>query len=166
MSSRPVAIKRDENPVFRNNGISFLSIPSSNFAKLAEFYREVFDWRVQVKAEHASLEDGTGHVIGHWEQRFRVAGEAGIIPYIYVNQLKPIIQTILSNGGQIVTSPYPEGDLTVALFKSPRKCSRNLATGPDGLVSFSDTGLREVSSQSSTNPNETLCSFWSCLLVR
>lgn len=103
--------------VFRDNGVSFLSIPSKDFAKSAEFYRRVFGWKVQAKPDHASFEDGTGHVIGHWEPKFRAVGEAGIVPFIYVDRLEPIIERLTVNGGKLVRAPYPEGDLTVALFR-------------------------------------------------
>ncbi len=103
--------------VFRNNGISFLSIPSNDYARSAEFYRSVFGWKVEVRPGHASFEDGSGHVIGHWEKEFRAVGEAGIVPFIYVERLKPIIERIRTNGGRIVKAPYAEGNLTVALFQ-------------------------------------------------
>lgn len=67
-----------ESRIFRNNGISFLSLPSTEYGKSAEFYQAVFGWKVQVKPSHASFEDGTGHVIGHWEQKFKAVGEAGL----------------------------------------------------------------------------------------
>lgn len=105
--------------IFRNNGISFLSIPSVDCAKSAKFYEAVFGWKVQVGPGHASFEDGTGHVIGHWESKFSAAGQSGIVPFVYVDRLKPIIERIDANGGQMVKSPYPEGDLTVALFRDP-----------------------------------------------
>lgn len=107
----------NESRIFRNNGISFLSIPSNDFAKSADFYHAVFGWKVQVKPKHASFEDGTGHVIGHWEPKFSAVGETGIVPFIYVDHLKEVIQKITLNGGKIITPPYPEGDLTVALFQ-------------------------------------------------
>ena len=109
----------NESRIFRNNGISFLSIPSADFAKSAEFYHAVFGWKVQVRPGHASFEDGTGHVIGHWESEFSVVGQGGIVPFVYVDRLKPVIERIDANGGQIVKPPYPEGDLTVALFRDP-----------------------------------------------
>jgi predicted enzyme related to lactoylglutathione lyase len=103
--------------VFRNNGISFLSLPSKDHGKSAEFYHAVFGWRVRVEASHASFEDGTGHVIGHWEPEFKAVGEAGIVPFIYVDRLRPIIERLMAKGGQIVEPPYSEGNLTVALFR-------------------------------------------------
>jgi predicted enzyme related to lactoylglutathione lyase len=72
-----------------------------------------------VSPSHASFEDGTGHAIGHWESEFSAVGQSGIVPFVYVDRLKPVIERINANGGQIVMTPYPEGDLTVALFRDP-----------------------------------------------
>jgi predicted enzyme related to lactoylglutathione lyase len=74
---------------------------------------------VQTKSRHASFEDGTGQIIGRLEAEFSAVGQKDIIPFIYVYRLRPIIERINTNGGQIVTPPYPEGDLTVALFRDP-----------------------------------------------
>jgi predicted enzyme related to lactoylglutathione lyase len=63
--------------VFRNNGISYLSVPSRDYRRSAEFYHAVFRWKVRVESNHASFEDGTGHVIGHLEPQFEAAGGGG-----------------------------------------------------------------------------------------
>jgi hypothetical protein len=57
-----------------------------------------------------------------------VVGQSGIVPFIYVDRLKPVIERINANGGQIVMSPYPEGDLTVALFRDPMGDGLSFAT--------------------------------------
>ncbi len=114
------APKQDEPRVFRGNGISFLSLPSKDFAASAQFYHAVFGWKVQVKPGHASFEDGTGHVIGHWESKFEAVGEAGVVPFVYVDSLKATVERVVAGGGRIVKPPYAEGDLTVALFRDPQ----------------------------------------------
>jgi hypothetical protein len=119
MSSGPVEEGSGESRVFRSNGISYLSIPSIDHARSAKFYEAVFGWKVQVGPDHASFEDGTGHVIGHLESEFPAVGQSGIVPFVYVDRLTPVIERIDANGGRMVKPPYPEGDLTVALFQDP-----------------------------------------------
>jgi hypothetical protein len=34
-----------------------------------------------------SFSDGTGHVIGHWRTDLPAAGQAGVLPYVYVTNL-------------------------------------------------------------------------------
>jgi predicted enzyme related to lactoylglutathione lyase len=57
-------------------------------------------------------------VIGH----FIVGGppqEAGIIPYIYVDDLHHTVALITDSGGVIAGEPRPEGTLQVATFRDP-----------------------------------------------
>ncbi len=48
-----------------------------------------------------------------------VAGQAGVLPYIYVERIDDTIERITANGGSMVEPPYPEGDLWVATFQDP-----------------------------------------------
>ena len=65
------------------------------------------------------FEDGTGHVIGHFVAELAPADDAGIRPYVYVDRLDETLARITAEGGEIVTEPYPEGDLWVAVFRDP-----------------------------------------------
>jgi uncharacterized protein len=108
-----------ESPVFRRAGISYLHIPASDPQRSAAFYRAVFGWTIGGNAEHPSFEDGTGHVIGHWVTDVRSVGEAGVVPYVYVDHVDETLEAITANGGDVVREPYPEGDLWVATFRDP-----------------------------------------------
>jgi predicted enzyme related to lactoylglutathione lyase len=66
-----------------------------------------------------SFEDGTGHVIGHFIPGLAVAGEAGVRPYVFVDDVDDTLARIVATGGEVVTAPYPEGDLWVATFRDP-----------------------------------------------
>jgi predicted enzyme related to lactoylglutathione lyase len=79
----------------------------------------VFGWTVGGSADHPSFEDGTGHVIGHWVTDLPVVGEAGVIPYGYVDHVDETLALVTANGGSSVKDPYPEGDLWVATFHDP-----------------------------------------------
>jgi predicted enzyme related to lactoylglutathione lyase len=63
--------------------------------------------------------DGTGHVIGHFIAELPVAGEAGVLPYVFVEQVDETLEQVVAEGGEIVTPPYPEGNLRVATFRDP-----------------------------------------------
>lgn len=108
-----------ESGVARPAGISYLRIPSNDPQRSAAFYEAVFSWKVDADREYPSFEDGTGHVIGHIRADMEVAGEAGIRPYVYVESVPETLERITENGGDVVTPPYPEGDLTVAVFRDP-----------------------------------------------
>lgn len=108
-----------EHPVFRPGGISYLRIPAADPQALASFYEAVFGWTVRRDRDDPAFEDGTGHVIGHFSTEHEVAGEGGIRPYVFVENLDDALEKIRARGCKVVADPYPEGDLWVALFRDP-----------------------------------------------
>jgi uncharacterized protein len=105
--------------VFRTAGISYLRIPAVDAPRTADFYREVFGWKVDTDRPDPSFEDGTGHVIGHFVADQPIAGEAGIRPYIYVESVDETLENVSAHCGDVVSSPYPEGGLWVATVRDP-----------------------------------------------
>jgi predicted enzyme related to lactoylglutathione lyase len=105
--------------VFRVAGISYLRIPAEDPHRSAAFYEAVFGWRVRSDREEPAFEDGTGHVIGHFSAEHAVAGDAGVRPYVYVESVDETLRKVTSQGGEVVTPPYPEGDLRAATFRDP-----------------------------------------------
>ncbi len=79
----------------------------------------MFGWRVDADREDPGFEDGTGHVIGHFVADLAVAGEAGVRPYVFVERVDDALEKVVAEGGEVVTPPYPEGDLWVATFRDP-----------------------------------------------
>ena len=108
-----------ESPVFRVGGISYLRIPAEDPRRAAAFYEAVFGWRVDSDRQDPSFEDGTGHVIGHIVADQPVAGEGGVRPYVYVERVDDTLDKAVAEGGEVVTPPYPEGNLRVATFRDP-----------------------------------------------
>jgi predicted enzyme related to lactoylglutathione lyase len=108
-----------EGTVARPGGVSYLRIPARDLAQSADFYRAVFGWRLRGTPEAPSFSDGTGHVIGHWYTDLPAAGEAGLLPYIYVTSLDDTLRTATERGAELVTPPYPEGNLWVATIRDP-----------------------------------------------
>jgi uncharacterized protein len=105
--------------VFRVGGVSYLQIPADDPRGSAAFYEAVFGWRLAGEPDRPSFEDGTGHVIGHFVTGETVAGEAGVRPYVFVEHVDETLAKVVANGGEVVTAPYPEGDLRVATFRDP-----------------------------------------------
>ncbi|HSS08825.1 MAG TPA: hypothetical protein VLL25_03010 [Acidimicrobiales bacterium] len=48
-----------------------------------------------------------------------VAGEAGVLPCIYVDGVDDTLEKVTAHGGQVVRARYPEGNLWVATFRDP-----------------------------------------------
>jgi predicted enzyme related to lactoylglutathione lyase len=49
----------------------------------------------------------------------RVAGEAGVHPYVFVERVDETLEEVVAHGGAVVTAPYRERDLWVATFRNP-----------------------------------------------
>src|SRR5205809_1389608 len=114
-----MAAGAEEPRVFRPSGVSYLRIPAGDPHRAAAFHEDVFGWRVDAAREDPSFEDGTGHVIGHFVRDLPVAGEAGVRPYVFVESVDETLAKVVAQGGEVVTPPYPEGDLWVATFRDP-----------------------------------------------
>jgi len=106
-----------EISVFRPGGVSYLRIAAPDPARSAAFYNAVFGWKI--RKDSTAFEDGTGHIIGHFMPDLPVAGEAGVIPYGYVQDIDEALARIPGAGGEVTTKPYPEGDLWVAMTRDP-----------------------------------------------
>lgn len=107
------------DPVFRAGGISYLRIPAEDPQRSAAFFERVFGWTVDRDRPDPSFADGTGHVIGHFVDELTSAGEGGIRPYVFVEDVDEILERVQAEGCAVVTPPYPEGTLTVAVFRDP-----------------------------------------------
>ena len=105
--------------VDRVSGITYVHIPARDPVASAAFYRAVFDWEIRGNPQHPSFSDGTGDVIGAWVTDVPVAGDAGIVPYVYVANVDETLEKVTGQGGLIAKAPYPEGDLRVATFRDP-----------------------------------------------
>jgi predicted enzyme related to lactoylglutathione lyase len=106
-----------EVSVFRPGDVSYLRIAAPDTAASAAFYRSVFGWKV--RKDSGGFEDATGHVIGHFMADLPVAGEAGVVPYIYVQDIDETLARVTGARGRVSAGPYPEGDLWVAMTRDP-----------------------------------------------
>ncbi len=109
----------DDPRVFRPGGISYLRVPAADPQRAAAFYERVFGWAVDRDRGEPSFEDGSGHVIGHFVADLPSAGEAGVRPYVFVESIDRTLERIADEGCDVVTPPYPEGTLWVAVFRDP-----------------------------------------------
>jgi len=105
--------------VFRAGGISDIRIPASDPQASATFYETVFGWTVRRDRDDPAFEDGSGYVIGHFVSDLPTAGDAGVRPYVFVERVRDTLDRAVAQGAEVVTAPYPEGDLCVATFRDP-----------------------------------------------
>jgi uncharacterized protein len=132
-----VATGEGESKVFRVGGISYLWMPTDDPQATAAFYVSVFGWNIDTDRAEPSFEDGSGHVIGHFVSDLAVAGEGGIRPYVYVEDVDATLARAVGAGGAVVDERYAEGDLWVATFRDP-------AGNVIGVWQHADTGRDET----------------------
>jgi predicted enzyme related to lactoylglutathione lyase len=109
----------EEPRVFRPGEISYLRVPATDPRRSAALYEGVFGWSVDADRDDPRFEEGSGHVIGHFIADLPVAGEAGVLPYVFVERVDETLKQVVAQGGEVVTPPYPEGDLWVGTFRDP-----------------------------------------------
>ena len=118
-----------EGSVARPGGVSYLAIPARDVARSAAFYQAVFGWELRGDPDAPSFSDGTGHVIGHWRTDLEPAGEAGVRPYVYVEDLEAALERAAAQGAEVV-EPYAEGTLRIAVIRDPAGNAIGIWTGP------------------------------------
>ena len=118
-----------EGSVARPGGVSYLAIPARDVARSAAFYQAVFGWELRGDPDAPSFSDGTGHVIGHWRTDLEPAGEAGVRPYVYVEDLGAALDRAAAQGAEVV-EPYTEGTLRIAVIRDPGGNAIGIWTGP------------------------------------
>ena len=109
-----------DNRLARHGHVSYLEIPAVDIEQSAAFYGAVFGWHIHRRdSGHISFDDCSGDLIGHWVTGRAVSREPGLVPYIYVDRIDSIVEVVVTQGGEVVKPPYPEGDLWVATFRDP-----------------------------------------------
>ena len=104
----------------RPGGLSYMQMPALDARESAAFYESVFGWTIRGRdTSHVSFDDATGDVSGAWIPGRTISREPGILPYIYVSAIDATLEEVVAHGGEVVTAPYPEGDLWVATFRDP-----------------------------------------------
>ena len=108
------------NPLARQGGLSYLEIPAVDPGKSAAFYEQVFGWKIDRRAPgDIRFSDGGGLLVGRWAGDRVAFREPGLLPVIYVDELDLAVSRAAANGGEIVKSPYVEGDVRVARIRDP-----------------------------------------------
>lgn len=104
----------------RHGGLSYLEIPAIDPRQSAAFYERVVGWQVRWRdRDDPRFDDATGHLIGRWVTDRPVSREPGFLPYIYVDRIEDAIERVTASGGEVVRTPYPEGNLWVATVRDP-----------------------------------------------
>jgi hypothetical protein len=104
----------------RNGSLSYLHIPAVDLQRSAAFYRDVLGWDIRnADTGRPGFVDPSGNLGGAFVTNQAVAREPGLLPYLYADRIDDTLADIVAHGGEVVTPPYPQGDLWVATFRDP-----------------------------------------------
>ena len=117
--TRGAAVRRVNERLARHGGLSYLEIPAVQLP-LGSLLRESFRWTLhQYETDAPRFTDSTGHLIGRWVTGRLISRDSGLLPYIYVDHIDDTVERVTAKGGEVLTSPYAEGNLRVATVRDP-----------------------------------------------
>jgi len=113
-------MRSEANPLAKHGRLSYLEIPAPDPRQSAAFYERVFGWKIDRRSsDDFRFSDREGLLIGRWTTGLVASREAGVLPFIYVEDIEAAIARVSSSGGEIVKAPYAEGDVRVARIRDP-----------------------------------------------
>ncbi len=127
------------SPQYRTGKICYIEIPAKNVSESAQFYQRVFGWHIRHHDDGATaFDDTTGHVSGMWVPGRPPSNEPGLVVSIMVADATTTIETIITEGGEIVQPVNPDDREVYALFRDP---AGNI------LSIYQQAGLAEIETQ-------------------
>jgi len=102
--------------------LCYLEIPATDPRRSAEFYKNVFGWNIRgADTDRPSFDDPNG-VSGAFVTYLKAAQAPGILPSIWIKDIRAFVERIAGNGGEIVEQPRPDepgGNCFIATFRDP-----------------------------------------------
>ena len=113
-------MENSEHPTFGNGKICYIEMPASDIQGSAEFYQNVFGWRIRQRGDGSTaFDDGVGEVSGTWITGRPPASTPGLLIYIMVDSIAATIDSIISEGGEIVQPIGADAPEITARFRDP-----------------------------------------------
>jgi uncharacterized protein len=107
-------------PTLANGKICYIEMPAINVASSAEFYQQVFGWRIRQRGDgNTAFDDATGEVSGAWVTGRPPGGEPGLLVYVMVDSVAATLEAIVANGGEIVQPIGVDAPEITARFRDP-----------------------------------------------
>lgn len=107
-------------PTFAHGKICYLQIPAVNARRSADFYQNVFGWKIRQRPDGSlAFDDGVGEVSGTWVTGRPPMMEPGILIYIMVDSVRATIDAIVKNGGDLVQPMGVDAPEITARFRDP-----------------------------------------------
>ena len=89
--------------------ICYLEIPAADARVSAAFYEKALGWNIRHReTERPSFDDATGDVSGAFVTGRKISREAGLLPYIWVDDIKAVFARCVASGAEAVMTPRAE----------------------------------------------------------
>ncbi len=89
--------------------LCYLEIPAGDVQQAVAFYEKVFGWNIRHRnSPRPSFDDATGNVSGAWVIDRNAFPEPGLLPYIWVDNIKETFSQATACGATAVEAPHPD----------------------------------------------------------
>src|ERR1700746_1173058 len=107
-------------PTLGNGKICYIEMPTTDIARSADFYRQVFGWNVRKRGDGSTaFDDSVGQVSGTWVVGRPPATKPGLLFYVMVDSVADTLKNIEANGGTIVQPIGGDAPEITARFSDP-----------------------------------------------
>ena len=107
-------------PTVGNGKVCYIEIPAINVARSANFYANVFGWKIRQRGDGATaFDDGVGEVSGAWVLGRPPASHPGLMVYVMVDSVAATVDAVVANGGEIVQPIGADAPEITARFRDP-----------------------------------------------
>ncbi len=122
-------------PTLANGKITYVEIPAADVCRSASFYAEVFGWRIRERSDGATaFDDPTEEVSGAWVTGRPPSQEAGLLVYVWVEDVGAAVEAVLAHGGELVQPIGADAPEITARFRDPAGNVIGLYQEPDGTT--------------------------------
>src|SRR5438093_9541880 len=113
-------MENNKHPTLTNGKVCYVEIPAVDVRRSAEFYQEVFGWRIRQRGDGSiAFDDTVGEVSGTWVDGRKPAAEPGLLIYIMVDSVAATIDAVIASGGEIVQPVGVDAPEVTARFSDP-----------------------------------------------
>ena len=113
-------MEQHKEPTIGNGKICYIEIPALDIKTSADFYQQVFNWRIRTRGDGATaFDDGVGEVSGSWVTHKKAVADTGYMVHIMVDDINVTMELIKSKGGKITQEVGLDAPEITAKFSDP-----------------------------------------------
>ena len=107
-------------PTLTDGKLCYIEIPAVDVRRSADFYAQVFGWRIRQRGDgRTTFDDTTGEVSGSWVVGRKASSEPGLLFYIMVDSVAEAVDAVVAHGGVLVQPIGADAPEVTARFRDP-----------------------------------------------